>query len=104
MTDNTEAMELWREIENALFDWPYCGERRDQAISAIIAAKLAELRARIEGLEGALDPFARVARIQGPWSDEWPDDKANIEFIPSAWPDWGDFKKARQALEADHGA
>lgn len=46
MTDpNTEAMELWREVESALFDWPYYGERRDQAISAIIAAKLAELQA-----------------------------------------------------------
>lgn len=46
MTDNTEAMELWREVHGAF------GYHGHQAAAIIIAAKLAELRARIEGLEG----------------------------------------------------
>lgn len=55
MTDNTEAMELWREAVNA---FAYYGE---QAAAAIIAAKLAELWARITELEA--DNTAAYERV-----------------------------------------
>lgn len=68
------------------------------------AANLIEAQsAEIEKLRAALDPFARVARIQGPISADWSRDKPNIEFIPSVWPDWGDFADARTLLETEHG-
>jgi len=60
---------------------------------------IAEQAAVIERLREALDPFARVAAIQGPLSANWPASKPNIEFISSVWPDWGDFARARTALQ-----
>lgn len=63
-----------------------------------LRTKLAEAEARVGRLRVALDPFARVARIQPPGSHRWSPEKPNNEFIPSAWPDWGDFSKANAAL------
>jgi hypothetical protein len=73
MTDNTEAMELWREARKAYRNYPFSDpdapdNADDQAAAAIIAAKLDELRARIEGLEGELSRYQRGA---GP--DDWRD-------------------------------
>jgi hypothetical protein len=46
----------------------------------------------------------RVCRLMDPIveaaPERWPDDRPNSEFIPGVWPDWGDFKKARAALDA----
>lgn len=78
MTDpNTEAMELWREVHQA--PTPLQG-------AAIIAAKLAELRARIEGLEGALRDV---------------DERLEEQCFPKGGPT---RLTISDALEADHGA
>lgn len=85
---DTVAMELWRK---ALSAWlkPFPHLSSNQAAAAIIAAKLDELRARIEGLEGALrDIKNEAARENGGWIHL----KRCIHV------------QARQALEADHGA
>lgn len=66
------------------------------------ADEITSLRSQVERLREALDPFARVAAIQEPLvrmdAERWPDDRPNSDFIPSAWPVWGDFKRARAAL------
>jgi hypothetical protein len=54
--------------------------------------------AHIRQLEEALDPFERVFNIQPPGKESWLDSKPNSEFIPGAWPNWGDFRRAAQAL------
>jgi hypothetical protein len=54
---------------------------------------------RIRELERALEPFARVARINAPLAANWPDNKPNSDFIPNVWPNWGDFKRAASAIE-----
>lgn len=76
-------------------------EAKDGSVGEWMAQATA-LRIERDKFRAALKPFARVARIQGRWSMEWPDDKPNIEFIPSAWPDWGDFKRAELALNPEN--
>jgi len=98
MTDpNTEAMELWRKAELAAGQ-AYKDNggrvRADQAAAAIIAAKLAELRARIEGLEGELSRYQRGA---GP--DDWRECPGQCGESCCGYHD-----ACRKALEADHGA
>lgn len=51
----------------------------------------------------ALEPFYRAAAIQPPGSGDWPDDKPNADFLPTAWPDWGDFKRARDIYAGVRG-
>lgn len=48
--------------------------------------------------EEALKPFASVALLMAPLCAGWPDDKPNSEFIPGAWPNWADFKRANETL------
>ena len=52
----------------------------------------------IRALRKALMPFARVAAIMPDAKASWPDDKPNEEFIPAVWPDWGDFRRALEAV------
>jgi len=51
-------------------------------------------------LREALKPFAAVAELMRPLRafETWPDDKPNSEFIPGAWPRWGDFEAAAALL------
>lgn len=122
MTDNTEAMELWREALDA-GQMPHCSEENCplcQAAAAIIAAKLAEYRARIEGLEGERDEADRRAgaaeRLNARLEDDarkhrlWlAEAKKQAGFgcntsFDVVWAQALDALTARQALEADHGA
>lgn len=78
-TTDTEAMELWRK---ALSAWlkPFPHLSSNQAAAAIISASLQGYKARIEALEGELIYIAETSE----------DDHV--------------ARKARKALEADHGA
>lgn len=86
MTNNTEAHRLFREAVYAYGGLSMAGENEDRA-AAIIAAKLAELRARIEAKDKALRKIATL------------DEDGLAEYTPGAM-----VAIARQALEADHGA
>jgi hypothetical protein len=68
-----------------------------QIISALIARATAA-EADLAKARGALSPFARVARIQPPGKESWPDTKPNSEFIPGSWPVWRDFRHAASTL------
>lgn len=61
----------------------------------------AEMKARIKELEAALKPFASVAEFMRPLGafETWPDDKPNHSFTPGDWPNWGDFKRAAEAIK-----
>lgn len=88
MTDNTEAMELWREDWHhlALLVHDYEDVRMNEAVSRLyssVEAKLAELRARIAYLEGKIEGHAEAMK--------------DIASRANSYT-------ARQALEADHGA
>lgn len=61
---------------------------------------ITSLQADLDAAREALGPFARVAAMMESLSDGWPDDKPNSEFIPGAWPNWGDFHRALTNLEA----
>lgn len=56
------------------------------------------LRKRVEELEEALDPFARVAAISDAAGLNSPDDTPCRAFFPDIWPTLGDCRKARSAL------
>lgn len=66
------------------------------------AADLSALLAWVEDARKGLEPFGTVARFMQPLVDvapeRWPDDKPNSEFIPGAWPTWGDFRNAAALL------
>lgn len=119
MTDNTEAMELWREAVHAYGGESIPGETENYA-AAIIAAKLAELRARIEGLEGEMRALSKVLADHLGGGSEWFKQIGDDYFV-SAKAIEGELRRrktdaqitkralfranaTRQALEADHGA
>jgi len=94
MTDpNTEAMELWRDIKLALafLRVHKTPVTEDQAVTAIIGAKLAELRAENEMLKSRWK--------QGAGPDDW-------RGCPGQCGEscCGYHEICRQALEADNGA
>lgn len=53
----------------------------------------------LRDLVQALAPFKAVYRLNEPLSAGWPDDKSNRDFMPGAWPDWADFRRAAEAHE-----
>jgi hypothetical protein len=127
MTDNTEAMELWREAVRAYGGESIPGETENYA-AAIIAAKLAELRALIPEAEcmkqmretaqdmgyadclDALEALSELrARIEGLTQERDGARKAMDLFMsaPGMPPhvlQWVQFRMSRHAMEADHGA
>lgn len=60
------------------------------------ADRLTRLEADNARLREALDPFARVAAMNEPLN--LPDDRGPHNFLPLAWPDFGDFKRALKAI------
>lgn len=66
------------------------------SLPAMLIDENKALKARIAKLEAALEPFARVAAIVAPLASGWRDDKPNRDFIPAAWPNWGDFRRAAE--------
>lgn len=92
---DTEAMELWRAVCAAVVRSK--PDDKDQAAAAIIAAKLDEYRARIEGELTAR--IAQEARRYAGFYEPASDGRNTFEMF-------ADFVEtcARQALEADHGA
>ena len=63
-----------------------------------IADALSGLIKRGEALREALEPWARVARLNMPLAADWSDDRPARSSIPGAWPTWGDLKRADAAL------
>lgn len=96
MTDpNTEAMELW--LKAATASAQCVSGDPHQAAAAIIAAKLKEYEARIEGLDGALVLAAN--RLDVCVVDAIADGNERRRCAYTGWAE-----AARQSLEADHGA
>lgn len=101
MTDTPGTLE--ERMKSRIADW-HDEEAYEDWLSyqreyAEAADEIASLRARVEALELAIDPFARVARLNEPLAGDWPDDWPNDRFIPRAWPTWGDFKRADSATK-----
>lgn len=71
------------------------------SLPAMLIDENKALKARIAKLEAAIDPFARVAAIVAPLATGWPDNKPNSDFMPAAWPCWGDFKRAAEVVGDD---
>jgi hypothetical protein len=68
----------------------------DQWLEHIYLAMKA-LDPEIEGLREALDPFARVYRLCPPGFSHR-DEEGIRAALPTAWPTWGDLKRANDLL------
>jgi hypothetical protein len=67
-------------------------------------AERQSLSDRIDVLEGALDPFARVARLHDAAGLNSPDDYPCREFFPGIWPTLGDCRKAASLTQGGKNA
>jgi hypothetical protein len=69
-----------------------------RAVAANKYASADELADTIEELVDALDPFARVVRINDAADMNSPDDKPCRDFFPGIWPTLGDCRRAAAIL------
>jgi hypothetical protein len=74
----------------------FADEMSRNYIRRSIRGHIAALEQERTRLRAALDPFARVARLNAPLGI--PDDTPMVQFIPCTWPVMADCRKADEAL------